>query len=88
MNVIFSARAWTEYQDWLAQDRKLLKKLNALIRECQRTPYSGLGKPEPLKHELSGWWSRRINDEHRLVYRATDRGIEIIQCRYHYSDKG
>lgn len=85
MNVIFSARAWAQYQDWQESDRKVVKKLNSLIRECQRTPYSGSGKPEPLKHELSGWWSRRVNEEHRLVYRVTEQGLEIIQCRYHYA---
>jgi len=85
LNVIFSARAWAQYQDWQESDRKVVKKLNSLIRECQRTPYSGSGKPEPLKHELSGWWSRRVNEEHRLVYRVTEQGLEIIQCRYHYA---
>lgn len=84
MNVLFSARAWSQYLDWQETDRKALKKLNALIKECQRTPFSGSGKPEPLKGELSGWWSRRIDQEHRLVYRASQTSLEIIQCRYHY----
>ena len=83
MNVRFSARAWSQYLDWQETDRKALKKLNALIKECQRTPFSGSGKPEPLKGELSGWWSRRIDQEHRLVYRASQTSLEIIQCRYH-----
>ncbi len=84
MNVVFSARAWSQYLEWQAGDRKALKKLNTLIKECQRTPFTGLGKPEPLKGELSGLWSRRIDQEHRLVYRTTQAGLEIIQCRYHY----
>jgi toxin YoeB len=84
LNVTFSARAWAQYQEWQETDRKIVKKLNALIRECARTPFAGLGKPEPLKGDLAGWWSRRIDREHRLVYRATDNGLEIVQCRYHY----
>ena len=85
MNVVFSARAWSQYVAWQETDRKALKRLNALIKECQRTPFAGSGKPEPLKAELSGFWSRRIDQEHRLVYRATASGLEIVQCRYHYS---
>ena len=84
MNLLFSARAWSQYLEWQEADRKALKKLNGLIKECQRTPFAGAGKPEPLKGELSGWWSRRIDQEHRLVYRTTQTGLEIIQCRYHY----
>lgn len=84
MNLVFSARAWTQYVEWQDADRKTLRKVNALIKECQRTPFTGSGKPEPLKGELSGWWSRRIDQEHRLVYRATAAGLEIAQCRYHY----
>lgn len=84
MNLIFSARAWAQYVEWQNTDRKALKKLNALIKECQRTPLTGSGKLEPLKGELSGWWSRRIDQEHRLVYRASQAGLEIVQCRYHY----
>ncbi len=84
MNVTFSAHAWSQYLEWQDTDRKRLKKLNALIKECQRTPFAGMGKPEPLKGELSGAWSRRIDQEHRLVYRTTQSGLEIIQCRYHY----
>ena len=84
MNLVFSARAWTQYVEWQDADRKTLRKVNALIKECQRTPFTGSGKPEPLKGELSGWWSRRIDQEHRLVYRATPAELEIAQCRYHY----
>lgn len=84
MNVVFSARAWSQYLEWQDTDRKALKKLNTLIKECQRTPFTGSGKPEPLKAELSGYWSRRIDQEHRLVYRVSGSGLEIVQCRYHY----
>ncbi|MFT7426712.1 MAG: toxin YoeB, partial [Algoriphagus sp.] len=63
---------------------KVFKKINALIKECQRTPFEGIGKPEPLKHELAGAWSRRIDREHRLVYRVKDGALEIAQCRHHY----
>ena len=84
MNLLFTARAWSQYLEWQESDRKTLKKLNGLIKECQRTPFTGSGKPEPLKGELSGWWSRRIDQQHRLVYRATQTSLEIIQCRYHY----
>jgi len=85
MNVVFSARAWSQYIEWQDIDQKALRKLNTLIKECQRTPFDGSGKPEPLKGELSGSWSRRIDQEHRLVYRVSQSGLEIIQCRYHYA---
>jgi toxin YoeB len=84
MNVTFSARAWNHYLFWQETDRKMLRKINRLIKECQRTPFEGAGKPEPLKGELSGWWSRRIDREHRLVYRVRDGAVEVAQCRYHY----
>jgi toxin YoeB len=84
VNVSFSKNAWEDYRFWQTQDKKFLKKLNALIEEAIRTPYEGTGKPEPLKHELQGWWSRRITDEHRLVYRMKDGVLEIAQCRFHY----
>lgn len=84
MNIIFSTQAWDDYLYWIETDKKILKKINALIKECQRTPFSGIGKPEPLKHELAGAWSRRIDREHRLVYRLKDGAIEIAQCRHHY----
>ena len=84
MNIIFSTQAWEDYLYWIETDKKLFKKINALIKECQRTPFSGIGKPEPLKHELTGTWSRRIDREHRLVYRVKDGAIEIAQCRHHY----
>jgi toxin YoeB len=88
MKIIFDDDAWDQYVSLLQDDPKLIKKLNVLIRECQRNPFDGTGKPEPLRGNLKGWWSRRINQEHRLVYRVTgDEGrqsLEIIQCRFHY----
>lgn len=84
MYIIFLSTGWEDYQYWIETDVKLLKKINKLIKECQRTPFHGTGKPEPLKNELSGWWSRRIDREHRLVYRVKDGALEIAQCRHHY----
>ncbi len=84
MKLIFSEQAWEDYLYWQAQDRKLLERINALIKECLRTPFKGTGKPEPLRGSLSGWWSRRITQEHRLVYRPSEDGLLIAQCRYHY----
>jgi len=84
MKLIFSERAWEDYLHWQAQDPRPTARLNGLIKECLRTPFAGTGKPEPLRGALSGWWSRRITQEHRLVYRATEDGLLIAQCRYHY----
>ncbi|MET9372749.1 Txe/YoeB family addiction module toxin [Streptomyces sp. NPDC003035] len=84
MKVLFSSRAWDQYAYWATADPKILKRINRLIKEIQRTPFEGAGKPEPLKENLSGWWSRRITDEHRLVYRVRDEAVEIAQARYHY----
>jgi toxin YoeB len=84
MKLLFTERAWDEYLHWQAQDEKILERLNILIREASRTPFKGIGKPEPLRGDLSGWWSRRITQEHRLVYRAQDGVLQIAQCRYHY----
>ncbi|MDZ4364906.1 Txe/YoeB family addiction module toxin [Brevundimonas sp.] len=86
MKLTFHSTGWDDYLHWQVQDRRVLKKINGLIKECLRTPFTGTGKPEPLRGELSGWWSRRIDQEHRLIYRMTDGGLEIAQCRYHYSD--
>ncbi len=92
MKVHFTERGWTDYLFWQESDRKLLSRINALIGEIQRTPFAGIGKPEPLRGELQGWWSRRITGDHRLVYRITatgdDQRIEIAACRYHYSRRG
>ena len=85
MTVTFHDEGWDDYLYWQTHDRKLLAKINTLIRECSRTPFTGTGKPEPLRGEFSGWWSRRINEEHRLVYRKTEDGLLIAQCRYHYT---
>jgi toxin YoeB len=84
VKLVFHARAWEDYLHWQATDRKLLERLNGLIKECTRTPFTGTGKPEPLRGALSGWWSRRTTTEHRLVYRPTEGGLLIAQCRYHY----
>lgn len=76
--------AWDDYVYWQTQDKKTLRRINALIKDCQRSPFEGIGKPEPLKYNLSGYWSRRIDDTNRLVYRFDDDGLIIISCRYHY----
>ncbi len=77
-------QAWEDYLYWQQQDKKTLKKINTLIKDIDRNPYSGIGSPEPLKYDLSGYWSRRISLEHRLVYRIHQNEIRVIQCRYHY----
>jgi toxin YoeB len=82
--IIFSKNAWEDYLSWQSDDRKTLRKINSLIREVQSTPYEGIGKPEPLKHDLAGLWSRRIDREHRLVYRSDGDDILIYGCRFHY----
>ena len=84
MNLVFSEQAWEDYLYWQKTDKKLVQRINALIKEISRTPHEGTGKPEPLKHALSGYWSRRINDEHRIVYRVADGALFIAQLRYHY----
>lgn len=84
MKLTFSDEAWEDYQYWQRQDRKLVERINKLIKEVQRDPFAGVGKPEPLKHALSGFWSRRITDEHRLVYRVTEDALEIAQLRFQY----
>lgn len=84
MKLVFSEQAWADYLYWQTQDKKTLERINALIKECARTPFAGLGKPEPLRGDLRGWWSRRIDREHRLVYRMQDGALQIAQCRYHY----
>ena len=84
MKLIFSERAWEDYLYWQETDRRLVNRINRLIREIQREPFSGPGKPEPLKHAFQGYWSRRINDEHRIVYKIQDDAVLIAQLRYHY----
>lgn len=85
-NLTFSENAWQEYLYWQTQDKKTLKRINQLLQDINRNGYYGIGKPEPLKGELSGFWSRRIDDTNRLVYRLSDNIIEIIQCKGHYND--
>jgi toxin YoeB len=82
--VNFDPDAWDDVLFWLASDRRIARKITRLIAQIQRDPFAGIGKPEPLKGELSGYWSRRIDDEHRLVYRASDVEIKILKARYHY----
>ena len=84
MKLVFSENAWEEYLYWQGADKKVSKRIYILIRDIQRMPYEGIGKPEPLKHALSGYWSRRINDEHRIVYKVEDNSVMIAQLRYHY----
>ncbi len=84
MRIIFSKNAWEEYVSWQKEDKKMLKKINDLIKETQRNPFEGIGKPEPLKFDLAGFWSRRIDREHRLVYQFKDNDLLIYSCRYHY----
>jgi toxin YoeB len=84
MKLAFEPGGWEDYLHWQATDKAMLRKLNALIKECLRHPFEGAGKPEPLKGDLAGFWSRRIDREHRLVHRVTPRALEIVQCRYHY----
>ncbi|MEI9985681.1 MAG: Txe/YoeB family addiction module toxin [Aliidongia sp.] len=88
MRLLWTAEAWEDYLYWQDNDRDMLRRRNELIKDARRDPFKGLGKPEPLKGDLAGWWSRRITGEHRLIYRVTGKGeaqqIEIVSCRYHY----
>lgn len=84
MNKIFSDQAWEDYLYWQEVDKKIIKRINKLIKEIERTPFEGIGKPEALKYSLQGFWSRRITDEHRLVYEIVGEQLYIASCRYHY----
>ena len=84
MKLIFSEQAWEDYLYWQKTDRKLLERINALVKDVSRSPFEGIGKPEPLKNALSEYWSRRINEEHRIVYKIVDGSMLIAQLRYHY----
>ncbi|MEM9326628.1 MAG: Txe/YoeB family addiction module toxin [Bacteroidota bacterium] len=88
MRIEWELTAWEDYLYWQKTDKKILKRINELIKQCCRTPYEGIGKPEPLRNELAGWWSRRIDQEHRLVYKVegvqNSQVLTIIQCQYHY----
>ena len=84
MKLIFAEKAWEDYLYWQKTDKKMLNRINTLIKDIKRDPFEGIGKPEPLKHALSGYWSRRINDEHRIVYKIYQDSILLAQLRYHY----
>lgn len=84
MKIVFAETAWEDYIYWQGVDKKILKRINLLIKEITRSPFEGIGDPEPLKHNWSGFWSRRINKEHRLVYAVEEEAVLIAQCRYHY----
>jgi toxin YoeB len=88
VRLVWTARAWAQYRHWQDSDPAVLQRINQLIEDAMRHPFTGLGKPEPLKRELAGWWSRRITSEHRLIYRCVGTGdaqqLEVLQCRFHY----
>lgn len=84
MKYLFVDESWDDYLYWQKTDRKMVKRINALIKDISRQPFAGIGKPEPLKHKYRGYWSRRINEEHRLIYQVRDDEIRIIKCRFHY----
>lgn len=84
MKLIFADHAWDDYLYWQKTDKKMFKRVNSLIKAIQRSPFEGIGKPEPLRHALSGYWSRRINDEQRIVYKVDSESVYIAQLRYHY----
>ncbi|MCP4136382.1 MAG: Txe/YoeB family addiction module toxin [bacterium] len=84
MKILFTQESWDDYLYWQANDKKILKKINTLIKDIKRNPFAGIGKPESLKFKLQGCWSRRIDQEHRLIYKVTDNDLLIISCRYHY----
>lgn len=84
MLLVFTENAWEDYLSWQKQDKQMLKKINVLIKEVQRNPYEGIGKPEPLKYDLAGFWSRRIDREHRLVYQILEHKLLVYSCRFHY----
>ena len=86
MKLLWDERGWNDYLAWQDNDRKTLRKINALLKDIQRNPYNGIGKPEPLKENLSGWWSRRIDSANRIVYREKDGVIVIASCKGHYDD--
>jgi toxin YoeB len=87
MRIVFSKNGWEDYTSWQTEDKKILRKINSLIKEIQRSPYEGIGKPEPLKFDLAGLWSRRIDLEHRLVYKIDGYDLLLYACRYHYDKK-
>ena len=82
--LVFADEAWEDCLYWQDTDRSMLRRINQLIKDVRRSPYEGIGKPEPLKHQLAGWWSRRIDSQHRMIYRITENSIEIAHLRHHY----
>ncbi len=84
MEIVWQENAWDDYLFWQKNDKQKLKRINQLIRDCQRNKFEGIGKPEPLKENLAGFWSRRIDNEHRLIYKIQENRLHIIQCRFHY----
>ncbi|HOY96714.1 MAG TPA: Txe/YoeB family addiction module toxin [Catalimonadaceae bacterium] len=84
MKFLFSDESWQDYLYWQETDKKILKRINELLKDTARTPFAGIGKPEPLKHKYKGFWSRRITDEHRLIYQVKDDQVFILKCRFHY----
>jgi toxin YoeB len=84
MNIQFSSRGWDDYLHWQHTDKRMLKRINELLNDISRSPHEGVGKPEPLRHALSGYWTRRINDEHRLVYRMEGDAVKVAQAKYHH----
>lgn len=91
MKIIFSSRAWSDYLHWHENDNTMLRRINDLISDVLRHPFQGIGKPEPLRNQMTGWWSRRISEEHRLIYRVTGKSdsqaLEIAACRFHYGTR-
>ena len=85
-NLLFLPAAWEDYLYWQTQDKKTLKRINLLIQDIMRSPFEGIGKPEPLRENLAGWWSRRIDDTNRIVYKIEDSNVVIAQCRTHYGN--
>ena len=85
-DIVFTGKAYTDFIEWSKTDRKVFEKISILIEETSRTPFKGKGKPEPLRHQLKGCWSRRITEEHRLVYKVNENDIQIISCKYHYQE--
>jgi toxin YoeB len=85
MELVWQSKAWDDYLYWQQTDKKTLYRINELIKDCLRTPFKGIGKPEPLKGNFAGYWSRRITDEHRLIYCVKENRLHILQCRYHYA---
>jgi toxin YoeB len=85
-DIVFTAKAWADFIEWSKSDRKIFEKISMLIVETSRTPFSGIGKPEPLRHQFKGYWSRRITEQHRLIYTVKENEIQIISCKYHYND--